>query len=170
MDESDGEEAPWEASAIVDEVLIDDVSDHGSMPDLVPLQEDVMDEEWIRLMMPASSPRPPLLSIFGDFYRNIYPSFYEWFPQGGEEADWNLHIVDVVAPPAPIQWLSSDEPVVKERCPICYSRRFRKMQRTDCGHLFCQTCCRTHFDRARTCPMCRADVSQIWLCPTVLTR
>jgi len=161
MYESDSEEVPNNVL-----LLSDNSSEHDSMPDLIPLQEDVMDEEWIRLMMPVAQ-HPPMLDIFGDFFGHIYPSYYEWFPQTQEE-EWQLHVVDVVPPRAPIQWLSADEPVVKERCPICYSRRFHKMQRTDCGHLFCQTCCRTHFDRARTCPMCRAEVSQIWLCPTVL--
>lgn len=69
-----------------------------------------------------------------------------------------------------IDWLRSDEPVIKERCPICYTRRFHKMQRTDCGHLFCQLCCSTHFAHNRNCPICRARVDRIWLCKAIIPR
>jgi len=163
MDESDSEE-----------VEMPGISETDSMPDLIPLQEESggtqeemyepLDEvDWIPLIMPATQ-RTPLLALFGEFFGEIYPTYYEWYAPTVDEGIWPVEVV-----PQPIEWLETDEPVVKQQCPICYSRRFHKMQRTDCGHLFCQPCCRTHFERGRTCPMCRAEVHRIWLCPTVLS-
>lgn len=43
-------------------------------------------------------------------------------------------------------------------CPICYDD-YRSPTLLHCKHIFCEECLITWFDRERTCPMCRAQVT-----------
>ena len=45
------------------------------------------------------------------------------------------------------------------QCPICYDT-FRTPTLLHCKHIFCEECLITWFDRERTCPMCRAKVTE----------
>ena len=43
-------------------------------------------------------------------------------------------------------------------CPICHDS-LQDATMLHCKHIFCEECVATWFDRERTCPMCRAQVS-----------
>jgi len=43
-------------------------------------------------------------------------------------------------------------------CPICHDN-FQEPTILNCKHIFCEECVATWFDRERTCPMCRSQVS-----------
>ena len=44
-------------------------------------------------------------------------------------------------------------------CPICHDN-LKDATMLHCKHIFCEECVATWFDRERTCPMCRAQVSK----------
>jgi hypothetical protein len=181
----------------VHEPVLEPASETDSLPDLIPLQEDegflIVDPNpplWpifggmFHHIYPAQ----------GDFFSGINPLLHSpVLPHENMLIDdielrrfngwtgtdtWTMADIweqEAYANQEPviitgIDWLRSDEPVIKERCPICYTRRFHKMQRTDCGHLFCQLCCSTHFAHNRNCPICRARVERIWLCKAIIPR
>jgi len=55
---------------------------------------------------------------------------------------------------------SSDElKATGETCPICHDN-LREPTKLHCKHIFCEECVATWFDREKTCPMCRAQVTE----------
>eukprot|EP00093_Oithona_nana_P006849 06849.XXX_321748_327244_1 [CDS] Oithona nana genome sequencing. len=44
-------------------------------------------------------------------------------------------------------------------CPICHDN-LREPTKLHCKHIFCEECVATWFDREKTCPMCRAQVTE----------
>lgn len=44
------------------------------------------------------------------------------------------------------------------QCPICHDGYATPVQLI-CGHIFCESCVGTWFDREQTCPLCRAKVA-----------
>jgi hypothetical protein len=46
-----------------------------------------------------------------------------------------------------------------EECPICFESG-SCLEKTPCGHAFCQPCLNTHLMRIRNCPMCRGQLNR----------
>jgi len=73
----------------------------------------------------------------------------EWTPETNQEDE-------EPPPPEPV-------PEQSKECPLCYAD-FRNPVETPCEHRFCFECINMWFWSHRTCPMCRADLSE-WTPP-----
>ena len=50
---------------------------------------------------------------------------------------------------------------LNEVCPICYENmnNVDNISETDCNHVFCESCIRVWLENNKTCPFCRATIS-----------